>query len=737
MIKDLHNPLTDPYIVRKAIKDGIARSIPLFNGTLLDIGCGQMPYKEFILNANPNIKRYIGLDFAQGKYAELKQPNITWDGKTIPLDDSSVDCAMATEVLEHCPEPLAVLKEIKRVLKPDGVFFFTVLFLWPLHDTPRDYYRYTPFSLERLLTEAGFEDIQIKAMGGWNASLAQMIGLWLKRAPMPEKTRKQVTKDLFPFYKQLIKTDKIPESFESNSFFPGLSGIAIKCSLNLRLSGYSNTSSGQKACEIDIENKMSSLGNLESISANKKLTIIQGGFPSVSATFILDQMTGLIERGFIIDNWATYDPKPKSIHPDILDYDLLSMTKHLKVPQASLKNKPSLWINEFVKLNQVDLDKLGSVHVHYGANFNLLEPLFKCVNNYILVSFHGYDASRYFKQHGDKCYNYLFKRANLITTPSYIMKQELVNRGCEPEKVVVHRYGIDLDRFQSPGRKFDSGKTVFLTVGRLVEKKGIEISMKAFSKICSKLNCEYRIIGEGELLPKLQNLANNLKISDKVAFLGAQNKDIVIREMRKADIFVLTSITASDGDQEGVPVSLTEAHAMGLPVISSYHSGIPELVIDGETGLLSEERDISSIAKNMFKLAEDETLRQKMSKNAVMRVQSEFNIEVLNDTLSTYFDDHSNQQSDVIESTAKKRIRKTELDVEPPLDCNRLESLAENLKNIGWSKKQSLYNTHLGSLIFQDYIANPSISIIVISWRLHPDTIKNFQILEKQRDQNF
>jgi len=216
----------DLYIVRKAIKDSIAQSIPFFNGTLLDVGCGQMPYKEYILNANPNVKKYIGLDFAQGKYADLKQPDITWDGKTIPLDDASVDCAMATEVLEHCYEPLTVFKEIKRVLKQDGVFFFTVPFLWPLHDTPHDYYRYTPFSLERLLTEAGFENIQIKPMGGWNASLAQMIGLWLKRAPMPDETRKQAMKDLLPFYKQLIETDIVADNYSKGPMITGVSGTA-------------------------------------------------------------------------------------------------------------------------------------------------------------------------------------------------------------------------------------------------------------------------------------------------------------------------------------------------------------------------------------------------------------------------------------------------------------------------------------------------------------------------------
>lgn len=113
----------DLFIVRNAIKNCLDKHLASFHGTLLDIGCGQMPYRNYILNSQPLVKRIIGLDFDQGKYAELRKPDITWNGRSIPLNDCSIDCAMATEVLEHCHNPLTVLKEIRRVLKPGGVFF--------------------------------------------------------------------------------------------------------------------------------------------------------------------------------------------------------------------------------------------------------------------------------------------------------------------------------------------------------------------------------------------------------------------------------------------------------------------------------------------------------------------------------------------------------------------------------------------------------------------------------------
>jgi glycosyltransferase involved in cell wall biosynthesis/SAM-dependent methyltransferase len=698
----------DLYIIRKIIKERLTQSLKLFSGKLLDVGCGQMPYKEFILNSNPSIQNYIGLDFVQGKYADLKHPDITWNGKSIPLEDASIDCAMATEVLEHCHDPLSVLIEIRRTLKPTGIFFFTIPFLWPIHDAPHDHYRYTPFAMQKLLSDAGFEDIQIEAMGGWNASLAQMIGLWLKRAPMPEHVRQKATADLFPFYQQLINTDIIPSDFSSNTMAIGFSGTARKRSFLC----------DQRSSESKNSQSQTHTESSSKIKSNTKLTIIQSGFPSLSATFIIDQMTGLIDRGVTIQNWATYDPKLSSIHPSIHSYDLLSKTRYLKlVPRES--DDSNEWVEKFLTTNKIKLNEIGTIHVHYGSNFVELEPLFKTLNNHVVVSFHGHDASRYFKQHGDNCYEYLFTRADIITTPSYVMKDELVKRGCNPNKIRIHRYGINLDEFNPDSRNFDSKRIIFLTVGRLVEKKGIEFSIKAFSKICNEIDCELRIIGDGPLSKKLINLVHHLKISNKVIFLGEQNKEVVIREMKLADIFVLTSVTASDGDQEGVPVSLTEAQAMGLPAISSFHSGIPELVQHQKTGLLSREKDIPDIAKNMLFLAKNNDIRKEFSIQSRNRVLSEFNIEILNDNLLGYMQPHHPQMDLELEKTHHQIL------------------LNNKLILVHWREKLNLYAQHIESYSELRQNSSPAISIIVISWRLHPHTVKSFHILSKQQDLNF
>ncbi len=217
------------YTARTAIFESVKEETRLFYGGVLDVGCGFMPYKGTI-TSNPRVKKYIGMDLdVPAGYADI-EPDLKWNGEQIPLEDESVDCVMATEFLEHHAEPEMVLKEILRVMKPEGHFFATVPFLWNLHEIPHDEYRYTPYALEKHLKRAGFKNIEIKALGGWNLSLAQMIGLWAGFSPMNRFVRSVVKTLLFPFYALLIKTDRKPDTFDGfeNSMFTGLCITASK-----------------------------------------------------------------------------------------------------------------------------------------------------------------------------------------------------------------------------------------------------------------------------------------------------------------------------------------------------------------------------------------------------------------------------------------------------------------------------------------------------------------------------
>ncbi|GAA3614085.1 class I SAM-dependent methyltransferase [Flavivirga amylovorans] len=219
----------DDYIIRTAIFKAIVENIHLFEGDLLDIGCGKMPYKEYILK-HSQTKSYAGLDIETAlQYDSIVKPDYTWDAIKMPFEDNSFHSAFGTEVLEHCHEPEVILKETYRVLKTGGSFFFTVPFLWPLHEVPNDACRYTPFSLERHLKNSGFKDIQIKATGGWHAAMAQMLALWIKRGPISRKKRKWLIFIFKPIIKVLIKKSKAEKVvFKEGQMITGLYGFAKK-----------------------------------------------------------------------------------------------------------------------------------------------------------------------------------------------------------------------------------------------------------------------------------------------------------------------------------------------------------------------------------------------------------------------------------------------------------------------------------------------------------------------------
>lgn len=223
-----HPATLDSYTNLRALLSAVERELVAFRGIVLDVGCGEMPYKPLIMKRADRVTRYIGLDLPASGFA----PDVLWDGRTIPIGTGTVDTVLLTEVLEHCPEPPRVLAEVHRVLKPGGLLYLTVPFIWPFHDVPFDEYRYTPFALQRMMQSVGFAEPRIEATAGRHATLAVMTGLWVRRRPLGSlrrvATRKILSTLLWPIVWWLSRIDTRPVELGESTLVVGLTATARK-----------------------------------------------------------------------------------------------------------------------------------------------------------------------------------------------------------------------------------------------------------------------------------------------------------------------------------------------------------------------------------------------------------------------------------------------------------------------------------------------------------------------------
>jgi colanic acid/amylovoran biosynthesis glycosyltransferase len=173
-------------------------------------------------------------------------------------------------------------------------------------------------------------------------------------------------------------------------------------------------------------------------------------------------------------------------------------------------------------------------------------------------------------------------------------------------------------------------------VCRFVEKKGLEYAIRGVGQALERMPdapIRFELIGSGPLEEPLADLGRDLGLEDRVLFSGALPHKDVVSALERSDALILPSVVSSDGDMEGIPLSLMEAMASGVSVISTYHSGIPELIEHGVSGLLSEERNVDQVADNILKLLQNPEDAAKMAQQARLVIESKFNSDMLNDQL--------------------------------------------------------------------------------------------------------
>jgi colanic acid/amylovoran biosynthesis glycosyltransferase len=204
----------------------------------------------------------------------------------------------------------------------------------------------------------------------------------------------------------------------------------------------------------------------------------------------------------------------------------------------------------------------------------------------------------------------------------------LIDAGAPEENVVVHHMGIDPDAIPYSWRSWRGEVLELISVCRLTEKKGIEFALRALAIVAEsqpRLNWRYTVVGDGPLRASLEALAFGLGIEQWVAFAGGAPHAEVKRLLHQAHAFVLPSVAAGNGDMEGIPVALMEAMAAGLTVVSTHHSGIPELIQDGVTGFLAPERDAGTLASKLAWIAHSPEDCEPVAQAARRKVETDFN----------------------------------------------------------------------------------------------------------------
>jgi colanic acid/amylovoran biosynthesis glycosyltransferase len=246
----------------------------------------------------------------------------------------------------------------------------------------------------------------------------------------------------------------------------------------------------------------------------------------------------------------------------------------------------------------------------------------------LIVHFHGHDASdREILKMFEDTYAGMFEQAAAVIAVSHAMEKQLVSLGAPPEKIHYNPCGVDTEKFG--GADPANSEPVFIAVGTFREKKGPHLTVAAFERVhrvCPE--ARLRMVGPGEpLLSKCKELVRELGIAEAVTFLGGQAHSVVEQEMSRARCFVQHSVVASSGDSEGTPVAVLEAGATGLPVVSTLHAGIPDVVIEGETGFLVAEHDVDAMAERMLRLAQDARLAAKMGERARTHIAENFSMD--------------------------------------------------------------------------------------------------------------
>jgi colanic acid/amylovoran biosynthesis glycosyltransferase len=278
-------------------------------------------------------------------------------------------------------------------------------------------------------------------------------------------------------------------------------------------------------------------------------------------------------------------------------------------------------------LNGIDARLL---HIYFGQIGVHLLPLIRAWKNPSIVSFHGADVTVDMNKPAYRqSTQQMLEAVKLVLVRSESLRRAVVDLGCDPDKIEIQRTGIPLQEFSFRERSFPKNdEWRFVQAGRLIEKKGLPVTVRAFAVFLRKYpNATLTIAGEGPLLGELQKLVRELNIERRVSFTGFISQDQLRDIYYRSHIFVHPSQAGHDGNVEGIPNSMLEAMASGLPVFATDHGGIPEAVENGVSGVLVRERDHEALANALLNSAQDSYSLARIARKGAEIVGKNFDLQ--------------------------------------------------------------------------------------------------------------
>lgn len=282
------------------------------------------------------------------------------------------------------------------------------------------------------------------------------------------------------------------------------------------------------------------------------------------------------------------------------------------------------------------------LHIYYGHKARKYLPLVERWGGPLLVSFHGVDVARdvdktaYHATFAD-----VFRRAAIVAARSSSLLEELAALGCPREKLRLNRTPIPLDHLPFIQRQPPpGGRWIFAQACRLIPKKGLLTTLAALRIVTARHpGVRFIVAGDGPMKNELQQTAATLGLADNFELAGWLDQPALRSLYQRAHLFLHPSETTATGDQEGIPNSMLEAMATGLPVVATRHGGIPEAVTDGHDGLLVPEKDPSALASALLRIIETPGLLAALSTRAAESVKSRFGLKQSIAALETCYDE--------------------------------------------------------------------------------------------------